>query len=139
MKLQRLTQTSAVTLGHLLTDSSEELCKTLELPWRDNATGISCIPAGHYTARRRFSPEHRCDLFEIEHVPNRQNVEIHHGNTTIDTKGCILVGVRFGTLAGERAVLDSDLAFARLMTLLRGIDSFPIDVVDVESNEEVAA
>jgi len=70
MKLQRLMQTSVATCGRLCSDTNEERCKSLELPWRENATGISCIPAGHYTAKRRFSPEHRLDVFEIEHVQN---------------------------------------------------------------------
>ena len=139
MKLQRLMQTSVATCGRLFSDTHEELCKSLELPWRENATGMSCIPAGHYTAKRRFSPEHRLDVFEIEHVQNRQHIEIHHGNTTKDTRGCILVGMRFGTLDGMQAVLDSDLAFARLMTALHGIDSFPIQIIDVEGTQEVLA
>jgi len=47
--------------------------------------------------------------------------------------------MRFGTLGGVQAVLDSDLAFARLMTALHGIDSFPIQVIDVDGTQEVLA
>ena len=137
MKLQRFIQTSAGTSGCLLSDTNEELCKSLELPWRENAKGISCIPAGHYTAKRRFSPEHHRDVFEIEQVPNRENIEIHHGNTVKDTKGCILVGMRFGKLGGMPAVLDSDVAFEKLMAALQGIDSFPIQIIDVAGQHEL--
>ena len=79
----------------------------------------------------------RRDVFEIEHVPHRENIEIHHGNTTKDTKGCILVGIRFGTLDDDQAVLRSDLAFANLMGALVGIESFDIDVTDTEGKQEV--
>jgi hypothetical protein len=139
MKLQRLSQTPAVTLGRFLTDKGEEICKTLELPWRNNATGISCIPAGSYTARRRYSPDNQCDVFEIANVDGRQNIEIHHGNTVRDTKGCILVGMRFDDLMGISAVMNSDVAFARLMTVMRGIDLFPIDVLDIDAALKASA
>ena len=132
-------QNAAVTCGHLLDDNGKEVCKTLELPWRDNATSISCIPAGTYAAQRRYSPEHQCDVFEIGNVPGRHDVEIHHGNTTRDTRGCVLVGTRFGMLDGVRAVLDSNVAFGRLMAGLEGRDRFALEVADADVGQGVVA
>ncbi|HEY1114960.1 MAG TPA: DUF5675 family protein, partial [Chitinophagaceae bacterium] len=33
----------------------ELVCYTIELPWRENETGVSCIPEGRYRLARRYS------------------------------------------------------------------------------------
>ncbi len=82
------------TFGTLLNDT-KHICYTLELPWRFNQNNISCIPAGIYkvipTKEGKFTYLH----YIVQDVPNRENVEMHRGNTILDTEGCILVGTDY--------------------------------------------
>ncbi len=81
------------------------LC-TLENPWLDNEVGISCIPNGEYLCQKVNSPRYK-DVFEVKDVENRTHILIHAGNTEKDTRGCILVGEKFGFLDSVPAVLNS--------------------------------
>ena len=58
------------TNGKLMLDGVV-LCHTIELPWRDNATGISCIPEGRYQLVKRYSPKFQWHL-QVMAVPNRE-------------------------------------------------------------------
>lgn len=111
-------------------------CTTLELPWRDNATGISCIPPGVYEFRwRTDSPAHG-ECYEAVNVPGRTNIQIHSANLAGDEAkgyvkqldGCIAPGVTVVTFkagvnpAGykdQRGVAASKSAVAGLVEALR--------------------
>jgi hypothetical protein len=75
------------------------LAHTLELPWRDNARCLSCIPTGTYPLRLRdeggFAQRYGHAMVEIV-VPDRSFILFHRGNYHRDTKGCILVGNSYG-------------------------------------------
>lgn len=137
MKLVRLTQTDVVTLGHLVDDEEKVLAVTCELPWRNNAHSVSCIPAGEYTAKRTQHPEHG-EVFQVMDVPDRDEILLHIGCLPRDTKGCILLGTQFGHVdyadgkpgASGEGVTQSHAAFAAFMAAMNGIDSFPLTVVD---------
>ena len=79
------------TLGYLSVDG-EVICYTLELPWRDNQSNISSIPAGRYDAIVRTDGNKGWRL-ELLYVPSRYNIQIHIGNYTSDITGCTLVGM----------------------------------------------
>ena len=92
--LIRDTLTEQSTMGKLFLNG-EEFCDTLELPWKENKRSISCIPAGEDDARLRLPRESATREYVhllIKDVPNRDYILVHIGNTTKDTKGCILVG-----------------------------------------------
>lgn len=137
MKLVRDDQNPDRTLGTLRTDEDEYVCETLELPWRENQHGISCIPAGTYECVRFDSPHIGYQLFQLQNVPGRSGVDIHRGNTTKDTEGCILVGTKRGVLNGQDAVLHSTEAFADFMRRLEGVDTFTLEVGDADATREV--
>ena len=59
---------------------------TLELGYQGNQRNISCIPLGLYHCI--FEDRH----YHVYSVPGRSGIEIHSGNTTGDTRGCILLG-----------------------------------------------
>jgi hypothetical protein len=82
---------------------------TLERPWRNNRTDISCIPPGEYKCRFKNSKKHG-PVYEILNVPGRTNILIHKGNKVSHTKGCIIIGSEFGKLVNEPAVLNSTKA-----------------------------
>ena len=62
----------------------------------------TCIPLGTYDLGTRFSPHFspifNHDMIWVQNVPDYEFVLIHHGNTILDTDGCLLVGQTVGTL-----------------------------------------
>jgi hypothetical protein len=96
LTLQRVKQTEFATYGEIYNEHGRREVVTLELPWRDNKRNDSCIPAGEYIAERYLSPEHGYVLFRLINVPDRDDCELHIGNLPCDSKGCLLLGVRFG-------------------------------------------
>jgi len=104
--LTRLSTSKAGTHG-VLSVNGQVMFVTLERPWVDNRPNVSCIPAGRYNVRMRYSPRFKRKLYEIEGVEGRSDILIHPGNTVEDTSGCILLGEkREGTsvLNSRRAV-----------------------------------
>lgn len=93
---------------------------TLERPWRDNATHISCIPEGTYTAVWSRSPRLKKWTYEIRNVAARSGIRIHAGNVVDDSLGCPLLGMWPGVLAGKTAVLASREAVARFNSFGQG-------------------
>jgi hypothetical protein len=130
MKELRLIRTDSneyQTMGVLaLVENSNTLlfdCKTLELPWKDNRTGISCIPEGRYTARRRSSPKYGNHIW-LTDVPNRDMILIHNGNYNNQTHGCILVGKELKDINGDGQldVTDSVNTMKKLMGFMTDED-----------------
>ena len=86
------------TIGDWVSDSGFK-CVTIELPWRDNETDMSCVPPGIYTCHWFESPKHGF-CFQIMGVPGRTFVEIHAANLAGDVakgyvsqlKGCCALG-----------------------------------------------
>lgn len=91
--MQKITMTTIsypdCTLGRLAIDGFQ--CFTLELPWRNNIANISCVPEGTYTFFKRNSPTNG-RVLELKNVKDRTFIQIHAGNFTSHTEGCILVG-----------------------------------------------
>jgi len=92
-------------------------CVTLEQIDVNNAKNISCIPSGVYFCERTISPKFG-ETFNVVDVPNRTQILFHIGNTIKDTKGCILLGERYGTVQGQRGILNSTVAFKKFMECL---------------------
>lgn len=130
-RLDRLSSTGFATYGQLIDAASEQrVCVTLELPWHDNAHDLSCIPIGIYPAHRRLSPKRGYELFELEAVPDRSNIEMHVGNLPHDSLGCILLGTHFGAVNGQSGVLESKVAFTEWMFRNRGHDHIQLVITD---------
>lgn len=111
-----------------LTIDGEYVCRTLELPWRENQRNISCIPAGTYTCRRVISPRFS-ETFEITGVLGRDHILFHSGNKTRDTEGCVLVGKTMNS--NVCYVSDSRVTRAVFMKALKGVDEFELTVLEV--------
>ena len=111
-------------------------CKTLELPWRDNARQISCIPPGEYDVELRLSNKYG-RVYWVRNVPDRSYILIHSGNYAGDVEkgfkthvmGCILLGQTHGYLAGQRAVLNSRLTVRRFMSVM-GYQNFRLQILE---------
>lgn len=86
-------------------------CDTLELPNKNNQFQISCIPTGTYKVVANESKKFgKC--YAVQNVPGRTAILIHSGNTTKDTKGCILVGNQ----TGPGIVSQSRLTLQKLLS-----------------------
>lgn len=98
------------TLGVML-HNGKTLCYTLELPWKDNQRGISCIPEGEYevVSRHTDSSQFKYKHYHILDVPERDWILIHGGNYHTQIKGCILVGSSWKDINGDgyRDVVNS--------------------------------
>ena len=100
----------------LLLGPRGKICFIMEPEWKDNQTDISCIPTGEYTVvymERSASGKYR-DCYHVTHVRNRYGILIHCGNTVNHTLGCLLPGVKVGTLGGQFAVLGSKAAMRKI-------------------------
>ena len=67
----------------------EPICRTIELPWRDNRRNLSCIPEGRYRLQwsrtRRFK-----HALRLMNVPGRSGILIHAANDAeTELRGCI--------------------------------------------------
>lgn len=117
---------SKCTIGTLTLDGVE-ICKTLELPYRENKVRISCIPSGEYICKRYRSPRFPSKrqeqlgikyVFELLDVPNRTYILIHVGNYIKDTEGCILVGESQFVVNGIPSLTNSIIALKKLIRII---------------------
>lgn len=101
-----------VTAGSLFPGSirieEKIICKTIELPWRNNsmstnASLASCVPEGIYLVRKEPPKSGRNYVyFRFVHVPGRNwhkeyqasSILIHTANYVSDLLGCIAPGSR---------------------------------------------
>ena len=127
LKLVRVSEYKDATLGVLCLDA-RPMFVTLEDRWFDNERLISCIPAGKYKIRLHDSPKFD-RVYQVCDVPERSHILIHAGNTKEDTHGCILLGLMYGTLGTETAILSSRAAFANFMTSMAGIEEAELQIV----------
>jgi hypothetical protein len=97
------------------------ICNTIELPWKNNETKVSCIPEGKYFIKRRYSNKFKWHL-EVENVENRSLILFHPANNAmLELKGCIAPVTK---LSGPGLGLMSRKAFAKLKNLVyQALDS----------------
>lgn len=79
------------TLGKMY--FGDNFVETLELPWKNNTTQISCIPDGEYEVEKTYSPSFKKQLWLIKNVPNRSGIRIHSANFVSELLGCIAPGL----------------------------------------------
>lgn len=128
--IKRVFMSSEVTLGTLAVEEAPPICLTLERPWLNNASNVSCIPAGLYVCSRVNSPKFG-NVFQVLSVPARSNVLIHWGNWVSDTEGCIILGESYAILKDEAAVAQSKVAFQEFMDLTKNVSSFTLEIREV--------
>ena len=101
LTLQRTMRGDRYTMG-ILAINGEPFCDTLEPTDRHltaesitpegKVNGRTAIPTGRYPVSLTYSPRFDCQLPLVQSVPCFEGIRIHVGNTSKDTKGCILVG-----------------------------------------------
>ena len=111
--------TDKSTVGKLFLDG-EMFCYTLELPYLDNQRSISCIPEGQYKVRLRTAKESATrDYLHllVKDVKDRTYILFHRGNTSKDTRGCILVGQSCQQNRVNNSTLAMDLLMKEIVNL----------------------
>lgn len=90
------------------------ICFMIELPWKENARNISCIPDGHYELALWYTDRFKHHLV-VKNVPGRSGILIHPANDAVkELRGCLapvthLTGIGTGVLS--RKALDKLLLF----------------------------
>ena len=115
IRSRNLSQCTIGTMGV----NNASLAASLELPWNDNQTNISRIPAGSYQTILRYDHADAWRL-ELTNVPGHSNIQIHIGNWPADTHGCILIGKVWN---GGCAVQQSSVAYSALKKAFYGTDT----------------
>ena len=123
MRTATITRTDSSDLGTFgdLTTPEGFHCKTGELPDRDNARRISCIPAGTYSVMWRLSPSKGWG-YHVQRVPGRDHILFHAANWVGDKAlghksevlGCLAPGLSVGVLGGQKAIVSSGAALKAL-------------------------
>lgn len=117
-------------LGSIVAPGGGLVCKTLELPWKENQRQISCIPESGTLGADEFGylvtlstpvPVDDPDTLQdesggrhprnywhyiVHNVPGRSGILIHRGKTPAWSKGCITVGGKFGNVNSETPTLE---------------------------------
>lgn len=112
---------------------------TLELPWRNNIAGKSCIPEGIFWATRWKSPT-KGWCYRIHGAPNRDYILIHSANFAGDSTkgfrsdllGCIALGQQRATYQGQRGLFISRPA-VRFFNSTMDKQDFILEVKNAES------
>ena len=111
MKLVLQRQYFSSGTNGILFFNGKEICKTIELPWKENQRRISCIPEGIYKVRKRLSSKFKWHL-EVMNVKNRELILFHPANDALkELNGCI---APVSELTGEGKGIRSRIAFERL-------------------------
>lgn len=113
LELIRTYHTGGVN-GKLLIDGTK-VCNTIELPWKENQSRISCIPEGVYQLTKRYSLRFGWHLL-VNNVVNRSYILIHAYNDAVkESKGCI---APVSVLTGEGKGIRSRVALQLLLSIV---------------------
>lgn len=112
----RTSENATSTTGELYVDG-RFVAQTLELPWRNNQSYLSAIPAGRYAAHLRYDKTDGWRL-QLNDVPGRSGVQLHIGNYPSQIEGCVLVGLAVNN--AENRLEASSAAYGRVRNAFYG-------------------
>lgn len=90
------------TFGILYDDNQRVVCYSLEDTVRETSENViewkvkgeTAIPSGRYKITLEWSPRFGVDTITLHNVPGFEHIRMHGGNTTKDTEGCPLLGMK---------------------------------------------
>jgi len=129
------------TLGSWYDKERFLICKTMELPFRNNQSSpdsliASCIPEGIYTVRKNPpKPDRNYGYFRFDYVPGRRlnalgksHILVHRITYVKDLLGCIGVGSRF-TDINKDGVPDMEASGVKLQWMYDNLpDAFQLEI-----------
>jgi hypothetical protein len=102
------------TNGDLLLNG-DRICSTIELPWKENKSRVSCIPEGRYELKKRYTPRFG-KHFILMNVPDRSYILLHAANDALEEiKGCI---APVSLLTGEGKGTQARVALAKIVAIV---------------------
>lgn len=141
VKCFRVFENEKQTLGiWSVTDESSVLmvCRTLELPDKNNASNVSRIPAGKYLCK--YTQSHslkKADgtplkCYEITKVPSRAGVRIHSANFFSQLRGCVALGAAHKDINadGNQDVVHSGKTIEEFESLMN-YEDFELEIFDL--------
>jgi hypothetical protein len=125
VRITRTLQNDRATLGQLRLDPpGSPILWTLEDPLgKDKGP----VPAGRYPIVLRWSNRFQMLVPGIEQVPGFTDIEIHAGNTAVDTKACVLVGMY---RVSDSEIADSRTALGKILQLWRSWESQVVEITE---------
>lgn len=131
IKIKRFNLATDCAVGAMFDEKNELFALTLELPWKDNQSKISCIPKGEYICLLKLSPHFGIPVWEVQNVPLRTNIEIHPANQVSELLGCIAPGHDLSLMKGADQVLNSRPAFEDLMFRTQNFQQLKLVIEEV--------
>ena len=136
--LERLESGDQGTFGRLFVPGRLEPFYTLELPWRENKSNVSSIPAGKYLCKWTWSARFGRRMYEVGPVPGRFGIRIHSANMAGDLEkgfkrqlnGCLALGEKIGFMGEQKALLVSRPAVSEFERMMAG-QTFELEVKNV--------
>jgi len=129
--LQRIAQTDKWTIGKLYDNDGAEICNTLELGWQNNRREVSCIPIGTYKCTTTDEGG-KYPVIRVLNVPDRDGIKIHIGNYLTQIKGCILVGTGYVITQEVPAIMNSEKAYQKLLSVIGQEKAFFLTIASPE-------
>ncbi len=111
--------------------ATREVCKTLELPWANNAVGKSCIPTGNYRLGFLMSPRFKRRMWRVMGVEGREGILIHAANFDRQLLGCIAPGLEIRDIDGDGR-LDSARSRDGMGRILEALTPYETTGIDFE-------
>lgn len=100
-------------LGRMVFPSGLELF-TIERPWLDNRSNISCIPAGSYPLEWDMTGRIK-EVPRLRDTGHRTQINIHAANLASELQGCIAPGTAWRVEGDTPRVISSGNAMDLLM------------------------
>jgi hypothetical protein len=117
---------------------------TIELPWKNNAPDVSCIPDGVYRCKAYASPRFGI-VYHITDVAGRTWILTHYGNWAGDTEkgwrsnsnGCVIMGKDPAEIYGQMAVATSKTTLRKWMEFTGGED-FMLHIISIDRERQAS-
>jgi len=137
------------TLGSWYDKNRVIICKTMELPWRENKSAAtsaeaSCVPEGIYTVRKNPPKEDRpYGYFRFDYVPGRRvnalgksHILVHRITYVKDLLGCVGVCGKFYDINkdGVPDAIESGVTLQKMYDTLP--DAFQLEIKKKDPNNK---
>ena len=110
--LHRAWRDERSTLGILTAEGLDGPLCTVELPWRENALRVSCVPCGVFNYCKWDSPHFQREVIRLsdKDMAPRCAILCHVANQPKELLGCIAPGLRHAKWGGKVWGVASSLA-----------------------------